>query len=96
LRREQAEWTGEYVDAHVQDALAWSKKTYGHQVHALSAADAESVKTLLKPITEDYVKRVSALGLPADKIVRRTSGKGSNRIRRWGWNDYPSCSGRSS
>ena len=69
LRREQAEWTGEYVDAHVQDALAWSKKTYGHQVHTLPAADAEAVKNLLKPITENYVKRVSALGLPADKIV---------------------------
>ncbi len=69
MRREHSQWTGEYVDAHVTDALAWSKKTYGHQVHTLSAADAESVKTLLKPITEDYVKRVSALGLPADKIV---------------------------
>lgn len=69
MRREQAEWTGEYVDAHVTEALAWSKKTYGHQVHTLPAADVESVKTLLKPITDDYVKRVSALGLPADKIV---------------------------
>ena len=69
LRREQSQWTGEYVDDHVKEALAWSKKTYDHQVHTLPAADAESVKTLLKPMVDDYVKRVSALGLPADKIV---------------------------
>lgn len=69
LRREQAEWTGEYVDNHVREALAWSKKTYGLQTHAFSAEDAEAVKTLLKPITEEYVKRVAALGLPADRIV---------------------------
>jgi len=69
LRREQAEWTGEYVDNHVREALAWSKKTYGLQVHAFSAEDAETVKTLLKPITDEYVKRVSAIGLPADRIV---------------------------
>ncbi len=72
MRREQAEWTGDYVDTHVTDALAWSKKTYDHQVHTLPAADAETVKNLLKPITENYVKRVSALGLPADKIVADT------------------------
>jgi TRAP-type C4-dicarboxylate transport system substrate-binding protein len=69
MRREQALWTGEYVDAHVAEALDWSKKNYGHQVYPLSAADAETVKAQLKPMVDDYVKRVSAAGLPGDKIV---------------------------
>jgi TRAP-type C4-dicarboxylate transport system substrate-binding protein len=69
MRREQSLWTGNYVDAHVTEALAWSRKTYDHQVFTLSGSDAESVKTLLKPIVDDYVKRVTALGLPADRIV---------------------------
>jgi len=69
MRREHSLWTGEYVDNHVKEALAWSKKTYDHQVFALPAGDAETVKTALRPIVDDYVKRVAALGLPADKIV---------------------------
>ncbi len=39
MRREQAEWTGNYVDNHVKEALAWSKQKYNHQVFQLSAAD---------------------------------------------------------
>ncbi|PWB67712.1 MAG: C4-dicarboxylate ABC transporter substrate-binding protein [Deltaproteobacteria bacterium] len=69
LRREQAMWTGTYVDNHVAEALAWSKKTYGHQVFHLSAADAETMKAKLKPMVDEYVKRVSAAGLPGDQIV---------------------------
>ena len=69
MRREQALWTGDYVDGHVKEALAWSKANYAHQVFPLPPADAESVKTLLQPMVDEYVKRVSALGLPADRIV---------------------------
>jgi len=69
MRQEQALWTGTYVDNHVAEALAWSKKNYGHQVFALPAADVETVKSLLQPMVDDYVKRVSAAGLPAKQIV---------------------------
>jgi TRAP-type C4-dicarboxylate transport system substrate-binding protein len=69
MRREQAIWTGDYVDGHVKEALAWSKANYGHQLFTLPAADGESVNTLLKPMVDEYLKRVSALGLPADRIV---------------------------
>ncbi len=69
MRREQALWTGTYVDDHVKEALAWSKQNYSHQVLTLSAADEASVKTLLKPMVDEYVKRVAEKGLPGDKIV---------------------------
>ena len=69
MRREQALWTGNYVDTHVTEALAWSKKNHDHQVFPLPAADAEAVKSQLKPMVDEYVKRVAALGLPADQIV---------------------------
>ncbi len=69
LRREQAVWTGTYVDNHVTEALAWSKKTYDHQVLILPADDAESVRSLLKPMVDEYVKRVTAQGLPGSQIV---------------------------
>jgi TRAP-type transport system periplasmic protein len=69
LRREQSEWTARYVDDHVTEAVAWSKKKYGHQVLELSAADKAEVQKLMKPIIDDYIKRVTAQGLPAQQIV---------------------------
>jgi TRAP-type C4-dicarboxylate transport system substrate-binding protein len=69
MRREHAEWTGKYVDDHVTEALAWSKVNYQHQLFELSAADQEKIASLLKPMTEEYVKRTAALGLDGAKIV---------------------------
>jgi TRAP-type C4-dicarboxylate transport system substrate-binding protein len=69
MRVEQAEWTGKYVDGHVDEALAWSKQKYNHQVIQLPAADKVEVLKLMKPIIDDYVKRVSAQGIPGAAIV---------------------------
>jgi len=69
LGREQAEWTGKYVDDHVTEALAWSKENHKLQLFRLPAADQETVESLLKPMTEDYVKRTAALGLDGAGIV---------------------------
>jgi hypothetical protein len=57
------------VDNHVTEALAWSKKTYDHQLLTLPAGDSESVKALLQPMVDDYIKRVTAQGLPGSQIV---------------------------
>jgi len=35
----------------------------------LPATDAEAVRNRLKPMVDEYVKRVAALGLPAEQIV---------------------------
>lgn len=69
MRREQAEWTGKYVDDHVTEAIAWSRANYNHQIFELPAGDHEMVASLLKPMTEDYVKRTAALGLQGAQIV---------------------------
>lgn len=70
LRRDQALWTGRYVDNHVKEALAWSKQKYGHQVVSLTKAERAEVSRLLKPMISDYVKKVSAQGLPGDAILK--------------------------
>ncbi len=69
MGREQAEWTGKYVDDHVTEALAWSTENHKLQLFRLPAADHEKVESLLKPMTEDYVKRTAALGLDGAGIV---------------------------
>jgi hypothetical protein len=56
----------------VTEALAWSKANYQHQLFELSAADQDKIASLLKPMTDEYVKRTDALGLPASQIVADT------------------------
>lgn len=53
LRREQAEWTGKYVDDHVKESLKWSKEKYNHQLIRLSAADNAEIVRLTKPMIDD-------------------------------------------
>ncbi|OPY69280.1 MAG: Monocarboxylate 2-oxoacid-binding periplasmic protein precursor [Syntrophorhabdaceae bacterium PtaU1.Bin034] len=69
LRREQAEWTGKYVDDHVKEALAWSKQKYNHQVIQLPASEKAEIPKLVKPMIDDYVKRVTAKGMPGEQIM---------------------------
>jgi len=70
LRREQADWTGKYVDDHVAEAVKWSKEKYKLQLINLPASEKAEIPKLTKPMIDDYVKRISAKGLPGDKIIK--------------------------
>jgi len=65
MSKEQAVWTGQYVDNHVKEAMKWSKDTYKIQVHNLSKKELANWYALLKPMTDKYIKDVEAKGLPA-------------------------------
>ena len=72
MRQEWALWTGRYVDDHVKEALEWSKQKYNHQVFELPAADKAEIPKLVKPMIDDYAKRVSApsVGLNGDQVLK--------------------------
>lgn len=70
LRREQADWTGKYVDDHVAEAVKWSKEKYKLQIINLPASEKAEIPKLTKSMIDDYVKRISAKGLPGDKIIK--------------------------
>lgn len=70
MRREQAEWTGKYVDDHVQEALKWSKEKYNHQVLKLSTADTAEIANLTRPMIDEYIKKVNGMGLAGNQIVK--------------------------
>lgn len=70
LRREQAEWTGKYVDDHVQEALKWSKEKYNHQLIKMSDKDMAEIRRLVKPMIDEYIKKVNGQGLPGDQIIK--------------------------
>lgn len=70
MAREQALWTGTYVDDHVKEALKWSKEKYNLQVLDLPADEKAEVQKLLAPLMDSYVKKVTAAGLAGDKIMQ--------------------------
>ncbi|MDD5168041.1 MAG: TRAP transporter substrate-binding protein [Syntrophales bacterium] len=69
MRREQALWTGKYVDDHVREALTWSRQKYNHQVIQLPAQEKAEIARLLKPIVNNYIQRVTAQGIPGSQIM---------------------------
>ncbi len=69
LYREQAEWTGNYVDQHVQEALIWSKENRKLTVAELSAEDAATLRATAQPLIDDYVTRVSDKGIDGKAVL---------------------------
>jgi TRAP-type C4-dicarboxylate transport system substrate-binding protein len=70
LAREQSQWTAEYVDNHVKEAVEWSKEKANLQIHTLPPAESAEIPKLLQPIIDGYVKRVTEQGLPGDQIIK--------------------------
>ena len=70
LRKEQAIWTGQYVDNHVKEALQWSKETFkDFQVFNLSKDELSKWYALLKPMNDRYLKDYEAKGIPTKAIL---------------------------
>ncbi len=75
LYREQAEWTGAYVDGHVRDALAWAKERHQLKVSALSDEDKAALSATSRPLLDDYVARATAKGVDGQAILGFIQGK---------------------
>ena len=69
MAREHSEWTGTYMDNHIVESMAWSKKTQGVEVITLSKAEKEKWDKLLGPIMADWRVATKKKGYPADAIV---------------------------
>jgi TRAP-type C4-dicarboxylate transport system substrate-binding protein len=69
LRLEQAEWTGSYMDNHVQEALTWSRDTHQVEVITLSETEKADWNRPLQPITDAWVQTNGAKDFPAAAIV---------------------------
>jgi len=69
LGPQQAVWTGVYMDTHVKDSMAWSKKTHNIEVIELSKTEKAKWDKLLDPITGKWITAAKAKGFPARAIV---------------------------
>jgi len=70
LRREQGLWTGKYHDDYCIESAQWSKEKYRLQAFELSSDEKAEIPKLLKPIVDNYIKRVTLNRLPGEKIVQ--------------------------
>jgi TRAP-type C4-dicarboxylate transport system substrate-binding protein len=70
LRIEQSEWTGNYMDNHVKEAMAWSVANQNVEVIKLSAAEKAKWDAKLQPLTDKWITNTKSKGLPAEAIVK--------------------------
>lgn len=68
LAREQAEWTGKYMDEHVQRSLEWSREKYQIEVIELPQAELDQAAEMLAPMIGDWKKAASQAGVQADEV----------------------------
>ncbi len=69
LGREQAEWTGDYLDNHIKDALAWSKEKYQVEVFELTANEHAELKEHGAGLVQTWKEDATKAGLDADAIL---------------------------
>lgn len=70
LGKEQALWTGRYMDNHIQEALGYAKKKYGFKLFTLPQQDMDLAREKLKILIDNWKKRAETKGLPAEKILQ--------------------------
>ncbi len=70
LRIEQSEWTGNYMDNHVTEAVKWSKETQNVEFITLSKKEKKQWDNKLQFLTDKWIEDSKAKGLPANDIVK--------------------------
>jgi len=69
LAEEQAQWTGDYMDKHVQDSIEWSKKNQNVEVIELSKEEKVKWNRMLGPIVEEWIKKADQNGISGKALV---------------------------
>ena len=69
LAENQAKWTGNYMDSHVRDAIAWSKKVHRVEFIKLDKKNAVKWNVVLSPIVEKWIVKADKKGFNGKEIV---------------------------
>ncbi len=69
LVAEQSEWTGNYMDQHVEESVRWSKDTYNVEFIELKEAQKVRWNERLQPIVNQWKTTATDKGLPAESII---------------------------
>lgn len=69
MGREQAAWTGRYLDSHVEKSLAWSKEKYKVEIFTLTEAEHAEIKTKGEALVDTWKQGAAKAGLDGDAIL---------------------------
>lgn len=69
LGKEQAVWTGKYVDKHAQEAKAWSQKEHKVEFIELTAEQKAKWGGKLKGLVDEYITNLDKAGLPGKDFL---------------------------
>lgn len=75
LYREHAAWTGEYVDSHAAEAVAWAEENHALKTTVLSEEDVATLRATAEPLVQEYVARVTAKGIDGQAILDLIRGR---------------------
>lgn len=69
LSAEQAQWTGQYMDNHVKEALAWSKETHGVEVFTFDKAVQAEMARLTAPLFDSWKEGAVKAGVDTKAVL---------------------------
>lgn len=69
LNREMTEFTGDYLDNHVQESIKWSQETHELEIVTLSEKEKTSWDERLNKMQEEYVDKLEKDGQPAKEYL---------------------------
>ncbi len=69
LKKEQALWTGNYMDEQIRKSIEWSKNVQHVEFISLSKAQKAKWNAKLDFITAKWIKNARSKGLPAEAII---------------------------
>jgi TRAP-type transport system periplasmic protein len=69
LSVEQVEWTGNYMDNHIVEAMAWSKQEQNVKVATLTQDQLAKWNAMLEPLKGKWVEDANKAGLPGETVL---------------------------
>jgi len=70
MSKEQAAWTGEYMDRHVKEAITYAKEKYHAKLFYFSKEDTQKANNLCKKVILDWKKMAVKSSIPADQVLQ--------------------------
>ncbi|WP_272701453.1 TRAP transporter substrate-binding protein [Desulfovibrio sp. Fe33] len=70
MAREQAQWTGQYLDNHINESLEWAREQYQVEVHKLTPEEHAELKKLGEPLVEDWKADCAKAGIDAEAVLK--------------------------
>ncbi len=69
LSREQARWTGQYMDGHVKEAVDYARSKYHVKLFHFSKGDLKEARHLCKKVIDQWKTMASSRGVDVERVL---------------------------